>query len=283
MIEPPIDERYELAAVKESLTTDERTTAEETYTRRAFDYEQNPVGSRDWTLFWSGWCARATQPSKAQPPCGADGAELAALVIQDLCESEPANPDDPDTVCVKVNYVAEVIQRHAKPAAPVLPIDVVRFEQSPPCYICGYNSVGYFSPATHPCAEKYHAAMGAPVSPATVVPEADPFGVDADLCGELHELDTDIGYRAASRIGQLAMLAASQREGRWDVSAKMKPCGDGGRHRWVFVNNRTYRSETSRGIALTLKGRYKCAMCEARKIGEPQHDFSASQREGGGT
>lgn len=73
MIEPPIDERYELAAVKESLTTDERATAEETYTRRAFDYEQNPVGSRDWTLFWSGWCARATQPSKAQPPCGADG------------------------------------------------------------------------------------------------------------------------------------------------------------------------------------------------------------------
>lgn len=77
MIEPPIDERYELAAVKESLTTDERATAEETYTRRAFDYEQNPVGSRDWTLFWSGWCARATQPSKAQPPCGADGAVLA--------------------------------------------------------------------------------------------------------------------------------------------------------------------------------------------------------------
>lgn len=73
MIEPPIDERYELAAVKESLTTDERTTAEETYTRRAFDYEQNPVGSRDWTLFWSGWCARATQPVKAQPPCGTDG------------------------------------------------------------------------------------------------------------------------------------------------------------------------------------------------------------------
>ncbi len=34
MIEPPIDERYELAAVKDSLTPDERTTAEKTYTRR---------------------------------------------------------------------------------------------------------------------------------------------------------------------------------------------------------------------------------------------------------
>ena len=106
----------------------------------------------------------------AQPPCGADGAELAALVIQDLCESEPENPDDPDTLCVKVDYVREVIRQHASQPA-------------------------------------------APVAPATVVPEADPFGVDADLCGELHELDTDIGYRAASRIGQLAMLAASKREG----------------------------------------------------------------------
>lgn len=61
MIDPPIDERYEQAAVKQSLTTGERTAAEETYTRRAFDYEQNPIGSRDWTLFWSGWCARAVQ------------------------------------------------------------------------------------------------------------------------------------------------------------------------------------------------------------------------------
>ena len=106
----------------------------------------------------------------AQPPCGADGAELAALVIRDLCESEPENPDDPDTLCVKVDYVREVIRQHASQPA-------------------------------------------APVAPATVVPEADPFGVDADLCGELHELDTELGYRAASRIGQLAMLAASKREG----------------------------------------------------------------------
>lgn len=62
--------------------------------------------------------------SRTQPPCGTDGAALAALVTRDLCESEPANPDDPDTVCVKVNYVAEVIQRHAKPAAPVAPATV---------------------------------------------------------------------------------------------------------------------------------------------------------------
>lgn len=61
----------ELAAAAQPVAvpdaTGEREAAEEAYTRRAFDYEQNPVGSRDWTLFWSGWCARAVlatrQPS----------------------------------------------------------------------------------------------------------------------------------------------------------------------------------------------------------------------------
>lgn len=44
------------------------------------------------------------------------------------------------------------------------------------------------------------------------VPDADPFGDDAELCASLQSLDTDIGYRAASRIGQLAMLAAAQKK-----------------------------------------------------------------------
>ncbi len=33
--------------------------------------------------------------------------------------------------------------------------DRVRFENAP-CYICGYNGPGYFQPATHSCAKKYH-------------------------------------------------------------------------------------------------------------------------------
>lgn len=43
-------------------------------------------------------------------------------------------------------------------------------------------------------------------------PDADPFGDDAELCASLQSLDTDIGYRAASRIGQLAMLAAAKKK-----------------------------------------------------------------------
>lgn len=72
------------AAVKQSLTTDERTAAEETYTRRAFDYEQNPIGSRDWTLFWSGWCARAVQSLATIPNSHQPAAQVAQPVADDV-------------------------------------------------------------------------------------------------------------------------------------------------------------------------------------------------------
>lgn len=65
--DPRLDDQP-MEDVKDSLTpSDERAAAEETYTRRAFNYEQNPIGSRDWTLFWSGWCARATLASSKEP------------------------------------------------------------------------------------------------------------------------------------------------------------------------------------------------------------------------
>ena len=77
MIEPPIDERYEMAAVKQSLTTDERNLAEQAYTLLAHDYEANPIGSRDWVLFWTGWRNRAelslaTTANSRQPSTAAD-------------------------------------------------------------------------------------------------------------------------------------------------------------------------------------------------------------------
>jgi hypothetical protein len=36
--------------------------------------------------------------------------------------------------------------------------DRKRFEQAP-CYLCGYNGAGYYQPATHPCANRYHASQ----------------------------------------------------------------------------------------------------------------------------
>jgi hypothetical protein len=45
----------------------EREAAEQEYTVSAFDYPRNPVGSRDWTLFWQGWQARAAAPAVQEP------------------------------------------------------------------------------------------------------------------------------------------------------------------------------------------------------------------------
>lgn len=39
--------------------TDERKAAEHEYATTAFDYARNPIGSRDWTLYWAGWLARS--------------------------------------------------------------------------------------------------------------------------------------------------------------------------------------------------------------------------------
>jgi len=45
----------------------ERKAAEHEYSTTAFDYPSNPVGSRDWTLYWAGWLARSTSELKEKP------------------------------------------------------------------------------------------------------------------------------------------------------------------------------------------------------------------------
>lgn len=48
------------------LTHNEREDAEQAYTLTAFDYVQQPVGSRDWTIYWRGWWHRSMH--YAPPP-----------------------------------------------------------------------------------------------------------------------------------------------------------------------------------------------------------------------
>lgn len=45
--------------------TPERKQAEYEYSISAFDYASNPVGSRDWMLFWSGYQAAARTQADA--------------------------------------------------------------------------------------------------------------------------------------------------------------------------------------------------------------------------
>ena len=49
----------------------ERKAAEYEYSTTAFDYPNNPIGSRDWALYWADWLARSTSaPQAAQPEQG---------------------------------------------------------------------------------------------------------------------------------------------------------------------------------------------------------------------
>lgn len=53
-----------------------RREAEQAYINGAFDYARDPIGSRDWILFWNGWRAR----NKAAP--APDEREIAAKAIE---------------------------------------------------------------------------------------------------------------------------------------------------------------------------------------------------------
>jgi len=53
-----------------------RREAEQAYINGAFDYARDPIGSRDWVLFWNGWQAR----DKSAP--APDEREVAALALE---------------------------------------------------------------------------------------------------------------------------------------------------------------------------------------------------------
>lgn len=66
---------------------DERKAAEHAYVISAFDYAEAPVGSRDWTLFWSGWQKRAAlsapaTPAKVEDDVARDAARLDFLISE---------------------------------------------------------------------------------------------------------------------------------------------------------------------------------------------------------
>jgi hypothetical protein len=60
---------------------DERQAAMQAYTVGAFDYEGNPVGSRDWMLYWAGWIASSTQRAPATSTTTLSDAERAFVEL----------------------------------------------------------------------------------------------------------------------------------------------------------------------------------------------------------
>ena len=56
----------------EEMTRKMRKDAEQAYTISAFDYVSNPVGSRDWELYWKGYQA-AIAVIREGTPAGFEG------------------------------------------------------------------------------------------------------------------------------------------------------------------------------------------------------------------
>lgn len=56
--------------------TNERELAEQRYVGLAHDYESNPIGSRDWVIFWNGWRERSELKATPLP---ADAALIGKL------------------------------------------------------------------------------------------------------------------------------------------------------------------------------------------------------------
>lgn len=81
-------------ASKESLKG-ERELAEYAYSVTAHDFERNPIGSRDWTLFWSGWQRNNEARNEAAP------VSPAAQVAQPVADAEA---DDENRRCITCTY-----------------------------------------------------------------------------------------------------------------------------------------------------------------------------------
>lgn len=85
-------------------------------------------GNGDDDAYNAGWNAcRAAMLAAAPAAQGAvrePGLSAAALIVRDVCESDPADPDDPNTVCVNVDDLLMFAQeRISESAAPAVVVD----------------------------------------------------------------------------------------------------------------------------------------------------------------
>jgi hypothetical protein len=154
----------------------ERRHVEQEYTRTAFDYTQQPVGSRDWCLFWDGW-----QAARAATPAGTDGAVL-SLNDQGIAWPIKPRPDGLWEFVPSVSGAMPTIAAGAPAETPKLGFEAwwtgraLPDDLKPAFFMVWQAALEDGEPGPFP------AAQAAPVQPAT---GAD--GQDAGVAGALHD------------------------------------------------------------------------------------------------
>lgn len=88
----------------DGLTEPGRREAEQAYINCAFDYARDPIGSRDWVLFWNGWRARNAAPTapagELRPDCSVCGdfgsdCDVCGAPSQQLVSDSDGLPEPP--------------------------------------------------------------------------------------------------------------------------------------------------------------------------------------------
>lgn len=79
---------------------------------------------------WADRIERAlASPALALNTPGEDAQGAAGLIVRDACELDPADPEDSETVCIKVNDLTRIVERHTRPAPTgVYAADEVEYE-----------------------------------------------------------------------------------------------------------------------------------------------------------
>lgn len=112
--------------------------------------ESRQVSGSEISAWWVAATCDAALAGSAEP---ADEPLPGSRPLADVVAEVEARPGMRERLDVARDRIREKIAEPANDA----PVGVERFQEAP-CYLCGYNGLGYYNSQIHPCAANYHEA-----------------------------------------------------------------------------------------------------------------------------
>lgn len=79
---------------------------------------------------------------ESTPPADAAMADVTEMIIRDACESDVASPDHPDSICINVDDLTQIVSRHVA-ALRARPQAVAEVPNDPPLSFTAYMEDNY--------------------------------------------------------------------------------------------------------------------------------------------